>query len=217
MRVLWALTILLSAITVAKASDFKRDFEAKSRQMQIEFERKKKEFEKEKKTNSKPNSTASKKSPPSFNPKSAPPPEVCFVKFVVATQKATSMSQILKYLPEDKAEAYKHRQENFNPETARERRKRYEAEGKLDEDSIKHLTSSPYDNGLKFHKRVADKIRSLKSVRIDGDKAWLTVAIRSSAVINGVAYPKGTATVGMVGEGNTWKYDSFKESVMVSR
>jgi len=152
-----------------------------------------------------------------FNPSGAPRPEVCFNSFLKKARAATSFEEILPYLPMDDREHYKRRQREYDPKIAAEKRKRYQAEGELDEKAIAHLTNPPYTNALRHYKAIAEKVRKFESSKIDGNKANLYITIHASASFNGVGYTKGTATVGMVGEGKYWYFDTFKEGTIVRR
>lgn len=68
---------------------------------------------------------------------------------------------------------------------------------------------------LEFYKRIANKVISIKSCRIDADKATLEVNIHTDTIVNHERYNYGTAQVGMVGEGNYWRFNSFTENNLV--
>lgn len=199
----------------ARSARLKREFEQKSQQM-------KKDFEKLKKQNSasaKATNTARTKSSEAvqFDAQSAPRPEVCFDAFLQAARSAKSFEEILPYLPADKREYYQREQKLYDPERARERRLKYEKEGKLDADSIQHLTQPPYDTGLKSYRGMALKVNEFVSATTTGDRATLHVTIHINETIDGVRYTKSTASIGMIGEGDSWKFESFKEGLEARR
>lgn len=201
----------------ARSARMKREFEQKSQQM-------KKDFEKQKKQNSaaaksvEPLRTPSAAPPaPQFDPQTAPRPEVCFDAFLRAARSAKSFDEILPYLPADKREYYEREQKRYDPEQARERRLRYEKEGKLDAAAIQHLTQPPYASGLKGYRGMALKVNEFVSAKTQGDRATLNVTIHIDETINGVRYTQSTATIGMIGEGDTWKFESFKEGIEAKR
>ncbi len=137
---------------------------------------------------------------------------------VRTARKANSVTQFMKYLPDDEQESLKKRQARFDPEVAKKRKIEYRRDKPdMSEDSIAFLTNPPYVNSLNWYKMLANKIQRITSVKIDGEKATLSVDVKSDAVINGIAYPNGSATITMIGEGNLWRFSGYKESIMVSR
>jgi len=152
-----------------------------------------------------------------FEPSAAPRPEVCFNSFLKKARSAKSFEEILPYLSVVDREYYKRIQKEYDPKRAQEQRQRYEAEGGMSEASIAHMTNPPYTKGLAFYQRIAKKIRKFKSSEVDGNKAVLHVTIHADAVVNGLDYTKGTATINMVGEGKYWYIDSYDEGAFVYR
>jgi hypothetical protein len=162
--------------------------------------------------------TNSQSSAPKFDPVGAPPPDEVFQTFVNAAKAATSMEQLLPYLPDKRREALKSRQSMFDPKQAAENRASlYQRNPKLTEDDLAHLSSSPFASMLKWHKSMANSIVKIQGVKIDGDKATIAVVTNSGATINGEHFGYGTADVKMVGEGRTWKVAGFDSSIMVYR
>lgn len=204
----------------ARSARMKREHEQRVKQMQKEFDQQ---------TKSAATSTTSKTATPKgarpapnttsakFNPQAAPRPEESFNAFLTAARNAKSFSEILPYLPADKREYYEREQKAYDPAKARERRLRYEKEGTLDADAIVHLTQPPYEGGLKFYQSVARKVDEFVAARTSGDRAYLDVTIHINEVINGQRMTKSTATIGMVGEGSFWKFESFKEGIFAER
>jgi hypothetical protein len=196
----------------------KREHELRVKQMQKEFDQQTKATATTSKSASPqgarpaPKTTAAK-----FNPQSAPRPEESFDAFLTVARNAKSFSKILPYLPADKREYYEREQKAYDPSKARERRLRYEKEGTLDADAIVHLTEPPYEGGLKFYQSVARKVDEFVAARTNGDRAYLDVTIHINEVINGQRMTKSTATIGMVGEGSSWKFESFKEGIFAER
>ena len=163
-----------------------------------------------------PSSGSAPSSAPKFDPEGAPPPDECFKAFAAAAKNAGSMDQILPYLPQREQEVLKTRQARFDPQQAAKNVESLRKQNpKLDEQALAHLSSSPYAYALKWHKEMAISVIQIKDVKVDGDKARVTVSITSDAIINGERYPYGMADVKMVGEGRTWKVAGFETSIVV--
>jgi len=153
--------------------------------------------------------------PPPFNRSAAPAPDECLRSFVAAASNATSMEQLMPFLPHNEMQALKARQSQYDPaEAARGREWHRKQDPTLSEESLAHLTNPPYTTALKFKKALAGDIRDILSVKEDGDKASLVVSTNNGATINGEYYPYGQADVEMVGEGNTWKLSRFRPSII---
>lgn len=86
---------------------------------------------------------------------------------------------------------------------------------KIDEKSLTFLSNPPYVNELDRHKRIAEKILDVLSVKVDGTKALIEVSTTSGGTVNGVEYPYGTAKIEMLGEGNSWKVHSYNDNNVV--
>ena len=150
-----------------------------------------------------------------FNAAGAPPPADCLKAFVATARNANSMEQVLGFLPQDEQTAMKARQSSYDPkEAAHGREWHKKTNPKLTGEQLTHLSNPPFVNGLKFHKGLANEIRDILSVKVDGNQATLVVSTSSGATINGEYYPYGKADVEMVGEGNYWKLSRFRPSVM---
>jgi len=150
-------------------------------------------------------------SAPAFDPLDAPSPEECLTAYLKAVRKATSMKELLPLMSPSQRHLLEERQRHHDPETAARARETFAKRG-LDKAAVEHLSSSPYDNTLKFKKDVASKVLSILSVRTQGNHADVEVAIERTATINGRRYTHSTATIGIVGEGKNWYYATYKES-----
>jgi hypothetical protein len=150
------------------------------------------------------------KTPP-FNASRAPAPEKSLAEYVSAARSATSMEQLLRYLPEGEAQSLKDYQATHDPALAAQRRADYRREGKLDEAGIAHLTSPPYTTALKRHREIAKQTLAVLRVEIDGDRAKIEVSTSNAATINGARYPYSTGTYDLVGEGSAWKIDGYND------
>lgn len=204
----------------ARKAQMKRDFERKRAQLKADFERRK----------NAPKATANalsgsstsfvpeKKKTSTFNAAAAPRPDKCLADLVMTARKATSVTQIMQYFTDEQQEFLKLRQSEYDPKVARERSERMRRENPdYDEETLQFFANSPYQNKLDWYQRVAHKIKKINSVRVDGDKAYLQVEIKSQVVVNGVGYGRGTASITMIGEGNLWRFSTYKEGIMVSR
>jgi len=153
--------------------------------------------------------------PPPFNATAAPSPSESLQAFIAAAKNASSMEELMPYLPHNEMESLNARQSMYDPkEAARGREWHRKQDSKLSEEDLTHLSNPPYANALKFQKRVASDIRDILSVKVDGDKASLVVSTNNGATINGERYPYGQADVEMIGEGNSWKLSRFKQSII---
>ncbi|TWT55401.1 hypothetical protein KOR42_27870 [Thalassoglobus neptunius] len=219
-----------------KQAQMKRDFEKRSREMKAEFERKSKEmkknFEQRKAeresastsstrtsgTSSSSNSSSQSTPKVAFDPSKAPSPERCLAYFLVSARKATSVHEFLKYLPDEKQQSLKRRQERYDPaDVPRSREFFLKNNPDMDEESLKFLTNPPFVNSLNYHKHLAGRVTKITGVEVDGNNAKIRVEVTSDVVVNGIAYTRGAATIGMVGEGSLWRFNSYSEDIMVSR
>ncbi len=195
-----------------KSAEHKRQIEQRSREIKEAGERNSQQVLK---NMAAARSGSSQSSAPPFDAANAPPPDEVFRAFVETARNATSMEQILPYLPQSKREGLKARQAQFDPQQAAKNRDSLRKQNpKLTEDDLAHLSSSPYAFMLKWHKGVANSIVKIQSVTIDGDKAKIGVVTNSGATINGEYYGYGEADVEMVGEGPTWKLARFNFSIV---
>ncbi|MFZ5829420.1 MAG: hypothetical protein ACOY3P_05000 [Planctomycetota bacterium] len=158
----------------------------------------------------------SKPSAPPFNAAAAPPPEKCLMAFVEAARKATAIQQLFNYMPLGEQRTLKECQANYDPSLVAEKRDWFRKQDpKIDEESLAHLTNSPYANALIRQKRIAAKILQVLSVKIEGNKATIRVSTTSGGTVNGVEYPYGTATIEMIGEAGYWRIDSYNDGNIV--
>ena len=149
-------------------------------------------------------------SAPVFDPLDAPSPEECLKAYLKAVRKATSMEELLPLMSSSQRHLLEERERHYDPRAAARARETFAKRG-LDKAAIEQLSSSPYDNALKFKKEVASKVLRILSVTTQGNHADVEVAIERIATINGRRYTHSTATIGMVGEGNHWYYATYKE------
>jgi hypothetical protein len=153
--------------------------------------------------------------PPPFNAAAAPSPSESLQAFVAAAKSASSMEQLMPYLPHNEMEILKAQQSKYDPKQAAQNREWHrKQDSRLSEEQLTHLSEAPYTNALKFKKKLAGDIRDILSVKVDGNKASLVVSTNNGATINGERYPYGEADVEMIGEGNTWKLSRFKTSII---
>jgi hypothetical protein len=160
--------------------------------------------------------SSAESSSPTFDPAGAPPPEECLQAFLSAAKSASSMNPILPFLPQQEQERLKARQARFNPQQAVKTRETiHKLNPKASAAELARITESPYNHALKVHRDMASSVIRITGVKVDGDRATVTVSTNHGATINGERYDYGTATVKMVGEGRTWKVADFDTSIMV--
>src|SRR5262249_49673902 len=153
--------------------------------------------------------------PPPFNPSAAPSPEDSLKAFIAAAKNASTMDQLMPYLPHNEMEILKDHQSRYDPTDAASSRERLrKLNPKLSEDALTQPAEPPYTTTLKLKKGLAGDIRDILSVKVDGNKASLLVSTNNGATINGERYPYGEADIEMIGEGNTWKLSRYKSSIM---
>jgi hypothetical protein len=151
-----------------------------------------------------------------FNAATAPPPDECLKAFITTAKSANNMEPVLNYLPLNVQSALTARQNMYDPKQAASNRESLrKMNPNLKEDSLTHLSNPPYTNALKFYKGVANQIIDIKGVKIEGNKATVTVSTNSGATINGEYYGYGTADVELIGEGNLWRLLKYKSDIMV--
>jgi len=160
-------------------------------------------------------SMSSRSSAPPFDPVGAPPPEEAFQAFLNAAKSASSMDQLLPYLPQREQELLKARQSQFDPKQAAKNRDSLRKQNpKLTAEDLAHFSESPYASVLKWHKGVANSVIRIMDVKIDGATARIAVSTNRGATINGEYYGYGTADVKLVGEGRTWKIGEYDSSIL---
>jgi len=117
---------------------------------------------------------------------------------------------------EREMEGLKGRQSSYDPKNAASAREWHRKQDpKISDEDLNHITGPPYNFALKFHKGLANDIRDILSVKVDGNKASLVVSTNNGATVNGEYYGYGQADVEMIGEGNYWKLSRFHPSIMV--
>ena len=150
-----------------------------------------------------------------FDPAAAPPPVACLAWYIAAARSARSMEELLKYLPVTEQQSLKADQADYDPRRVAESRATFKKwNPKIDEDTLTRLTNPPYVNALARHKKRAEGILDVLSVKIDGRKAVIEVSTTVGGTSNGVEYPYGTAEVELLGEEGFWKFDSYSDSAI---
>ncbi len=150
---------------------------------------------------------------PPFNPASAPPAEECWKSYVAAARTATSMDQLMNYLPQKEQKHLRERQSQYDPREAAESQQRWRKKNpEMKESAITFLTNSPYVNALDHHKSIANKFREVLSAKSDGNKATIVVSTNSLGTSNGAKYPYSKATIEMIGEAGYWRIDTYNDS-----
>jgi hypothetical protein len=154
-------------------------------------------------------------SAPPFDAASAPSPAECFRAYVAAARRASSMEQVLPFLPEGEQKSLRAYQATYDPQQAAHGRQWHrQQDPKISEETLDHLSNPPFTNALKFHQGLAKEVIDVLSFKIDGNKAKLVVSTSSGATIDGQYYPYSKANVEMIGEERTWKLSRYKPSIM---
>ena len=150
---------------------------------------------------------------PAFVPAAAPPAEECLRAYFAAAKGATSMDELLDYLPHKEQKMLRERQANFDPRKAAAKQEQLRAKDPdLSEDRITFLTNSPYANAFERHKKRANKFLDVLSAKSDGNKATIVISTLSMAKSLGQEYPYSKATIEMVGEAGYWRIDTYNDS-----
>jgi hypothetical protein len=156
-----------------------------------------------------------------FDAKSAPSPDLCFLKFVAMARTAGSMSELLPFLSYSEQRMLKERQERWNPHQASENtQKLQQTNSKMSAQAVKFFNQDPYTNALSQKKGIADRILRVRTVKItEANKAELEVATQHNKTRSNVSgswkvYPYGTARVEMLGEGNYWRFTGYKDNFL---
>jgi hypothetical protein len=198
-----------------KRAENMRKFEQKQREMKVDQDRLRTKVRQDFAKAREEMRAASQPLP--FDVASAPPPDK-WVQSYIAAAKSGSIEQLLPYLPQARQKALKSEQATYDPKVAAKRRESHRKQSPhLDEESLDHLTNSPYAGALKFHKGIADKILEVLSFSIEGNRASVSVSTTSGGTINGVHYPYGTAHLGLVGQGSFWRLETYKDSITFYR
>jgi hypothetical protein len=195
------------------------EFQRRAAEMRAQHERRAAEFQSKRGANARQSleqlkSTARPVQP--FQAAAAPRPEDCWLAYVAAARRATSMEEILPYLPVARQQQLQQRQARYDPQLAAQQRERRRRENpNISERTLTFLSNPPYVNELAFQKMRAGSFLEVLSVRIDGNKAVVEISTTSGVTINGVKHPYSTATVEMIGEGSTWKVGGYDNSELV--
>ena len=153
---------------------------------------------------------------PPFNPAATPPPAACLLSFIVAAKAATTMEQILPYLPVDEQQALVERQHYYDPQAAESNRAWHKQQNpKMDDESLNYLFNPPFNHELDRNKRIANGIVDILVIKVEGNKALIGVATNKGATVNYIRYPYGIAEIEMLGEANYWKISSYNDSNVV--
>lgn len=152
-----------------------------------------------------------------FNAKTAPSPDLCFLKFVQTVNSASSLDQVLSYLPYAQQQVLKGEQERWSPQSAAENRAQHlKLDPKTSAETLDFLTQAPYTRELKQLKDIGEKVMRVRNIKYTApNRAVLDIAtrseLRSSSFGKEEIFPYGTATVEMLGQGNFWMFDKYKD------
>lgn len=173
----------------------RRELEARHRQKVAEFERKFNQGLNSTGSTSHSQSYSSKKPPQRspFDPRVAPDPKLCVMKFVQVAKSATSMEQIYPYLSDSLAT----------------KMRKYEASGADPDYSRKKL--------IEYRKLAASVIKvnktSWKRLKDVPPSASVYVTRRVNKKVNGHLFKDRGCDFRMVGQNNYWKFDAYGDSL----
>lgn len=133
-----------------------------------------------------------------FTAKSAPRPDMCFLKFVQASKGASSMGQIYPYLPSNKVVKIKQGLGDS-----------------LDKNSYLNKKAN-------YYRTLASNVVEVVDYKIlpkDKDKGYtlakLEVKMLNTSARTGKSYKYRNDIIKMIGEGNYWKFNSRRKSSIV--
>lgn len=142
-------------------------------------------------------STRSKRTSKKFDPKRAPSPKQCFLKFIQTVKSATSMKQVLPYYSTNLRDNVEISQSRYSP--ADEARKK-----KLFGKSYAAHKGDSYTTSLRHIKSIVAKTKKIKDVGSKGNRAGVEVYLPDGS----------TGNYSFVGEDNYWKYNGYKRLTM---
>jgi len=151
-----------------------------------------------------------------FDAKKAPSPDLCFLKFVETANNATTLDQVLPYLPYAQQRVIKEEQQRWSPQSAAETRAQHlKLNPSITADALEFFSEAPYVRELNSLKDISGKIMRVRSIKYTGpNTAVLDVATRNNCRMNGEDYPYSTADVELLGQGNFWMFDKYRDSSM---
>lgn len=152
---------------------------------------------------------------PAFNAATAPSPDDCLKRFILAAMNANSMEQLMAYLPENEQKTLRDKQANFDSQGVSDKSEYViPPTGTFDEQPAS-ASLSPFEAALKSSKSFARQVTDILDTKINGDQAQVTVA--TGYMINGRPVPDGKAVVEMVGEGSYWRLKTRSGSPLVRK
>jgi len=194
-----------------KRAEHKRKFEQQKRELTQSHERPRQQSLRDV-ANSRP-TPSPKSNSIAFNAAAAPPPGDCLLEFAAIARNASSMEQVLRYLPDGEQKTLREQQANYDPKQAASGRAWHKKQNpNLSEETLTHLSNPPFTNSLKFHRSLASHICEVLSVKVEGNTAELVVSTTNGATINGGHYPYSKAHVEMIGQGNSWRLSRYRPS-----
>lgn len=215
------LFIVLTAVVIGSSSSHavlgqtrtqtKLDFEAKKRQFEHEFRRQQQAHEEKFKASQTTTKHSSIYRVPSTGPISQQPAQAAAI-FVQRLRSASSMNQVLSLMSSARQQQLKDQESQFDPKTAHESVERMAKlmERPLTDEEKRQFGSSPFANELRHLKQIAGKAISVKSQSVQGNRATVTVWAHNLA--KDPTYQYGLGTFRFVGEGGSWKFDSYDDS-----
>lgn len=136
---------------------------------------------------------------------------------MVAARKARSITDVWPFLPLAKQADLKRRQKNYDPADVPRRKAWHRKHGsRLTEAELTRLTDSPFESALQWHRSTAKKIVAIERVKIDGDRAVVTVVTSHNPRAT-TTMERSTATVTMVKEQDFWRVSGYKFAYTIFR
>jgi len=151
-----------------------------------------------------------------FNAAAAPSPDDCLKYFILAAKSATTMDQLLAYLPESEQKALRDKQARFDSQNADQTSDDFSSlSSSFSREQSASLSTSPYEAALQSSKSFSRQVMDILDVKVTGDQAELTVA--TGYYINENPVKSGKAYVQMVGEGSLWRVKTNGSSPLVRK
>lgn len=149
----------------------------------------------------------------SFNAATAPAPDQCLLKFLHVARGASSMVQLLPYLPKADAELLRSKHARHDPKKEQEKRAWWKKKSpKISEHDLARYCGDPYKVELLKAKELANTVAKVGSSKVSGDTAKVIVIRRCNEVIRSKRMSRKQSRVKMKGEGNYWKYAGYSDT-----
>lgn len=144
--------------------------------------------------------SSSKKPGDNFDPKRAPDPRQCFLKFIQTVKAATSMKQVLPYYSANMRDSIEIRQSQYTPDEEERKKKLFGRD-------YAYHKGNTYERSLRHIKAIVAKTKSIKQVGSKGKRAGVEVKLKDGNL----------GDYSFVGEDNYWKYNGYKQLTIKMR